>query len=230
MTFVLGHRGAPRVAPENTMEAFSAAARLGADGIELDVRRTGDGVLVVHHDPALPDGRLVVETARTQLPAWVPDLVEVLDAWDGRIVNVEVKHLPGEPDHDPARGPAAAVAHLLAGRDGSDRVVVSSFDLAAIDRVRDEAPGLATGLLTLVPLDDDVAADVVGRCAGHGHAALHPHHLGVTPALVARCRDAGLAVNTWTVDEPDRVRQLADMGVDAVISNAPDVALAALGR
>ena len=68
MTDVIAHRGASRLAPENTIEAFELAVAVGADGIELDVRRTADGVLVVHHDARLPDGRAIVELPWHELP------------------------------------------------------------------------------------------------------------------------------------------------------------------
>ena len=63
-----------------------------------------------------------------------------------------------------------------------------------------------------------------------GHVAVHPHHAFVTEDFVRVAHDVGLAVNTWTCDEPERIRGLADVGVDAVITNTPDIALHALGR
>ena len=80
MPRVFAHRGASQRAPENTVEAFRLAAELGADGVELDVRRSADGALVVHHDPHLPDGRLIAATAFADLPASVPTLAAALDA------------------------------------------------------------------------------------------------------------------------------------------------------
>ena len=64
----------------------------------------------------------------------------------------------------------------------------------------------------------------------HGHGALHPHHAFVSPDLVTACHGAGVALNTWTVDDPERIRWLAELGVDAVIVNDPAAALSALGR
>ena len=71
---VIAHRGASAVERENTLEAFRAAVRLNADGIELDVRRTANDVLVVHHDAHLPDGRAIIELHDNELPDWVPTL------------------------------------------------------------------------------------------------------------------------------------------------------------
>ncbi|MEL0040065.1 MAG: glycerophosphodiester phosphodiesterase family protein, partial [Ilumatobacter sp.] len=65
---------------ENTLEAFQAAVALGSDGIELDVRRTVDAALVIHHDAQLPDGRVIRESRRDELPDWLPELHSALDA------------------------------------------------------------------------------------------------------------------------------------------------------
>jgi glycerophosphoryl diester phosphodiesterase len=228
MTRVLAHRGASAVRPENTLEAFVEARRLGADGVELDVRRTADGALAVHHDAAIAGGAAVCELDVGQLPPSVPLLDAALDACEGMVVNVEVKNLPTDPDFDPACGVATEVAVCLIERgDEARRYLVSSFHLATIDAVRSVEPSLATGWLTISGYDQLRAADTA---AEHGHAALHPHESVVNPELVARAHDLGLALNTWTVDDPDRARTLADWGVDAIITNVPDVILAALAR
>jgi glycerophosphoryl diester phosphodiesterase len=73
-------------------------------------------------------------------------------------------------------------------------------------------------------------ARLVERAAERGHVAIHPHHAFVNETLLRLAHDAGLAVNTWTCDDPERIRWLADVGTDAVVTNVPDVALAALGR
>lgn len=205
MIYVIAHRGASTSCPENTVEAFLEAGRQGADGVELDVRRG----LVVRHEPG-DEG---------------PSLGETLDACHGMLVNIEVKNLPHEPDFDPSEQLAADVVGLLAARGGMDRVLVSSFALATVDAVRAANPELPTGWLTLPGYDQ---LRTVETAAGHGCVALHPQEEAVTAALVEAAHDAGLTVVTWTVDEPNRLRQLADMGVDAVITNTPDVALEVL--
>ena len=168
---VLAHRGANRQAPENTVAAFARAARLGADGVELDVRRSADGVLVVHHDViAEPLGPLVEQpfaAIRAAQPA-IPTLAEALEACAGMLVNVEVKCLPWEADADPEHTVVRAAVDLIRERDAD--VVVSSFDLGTIDAVRDHAPELRTGFL-VHQLDLPVAA---ARAREHGHAWLNP--------------------------------------------------------
>jgi glycerophosphoryl diester phosphodiesterase len=228
---IVAHRGACRVAPENTIEAFVAAKELGADGVELDVHRSADGVLVVHHDAFAGDFILAehpLPVIRERLPH-VPTLEEALDAGAGMLVNVELKNLPGDADFDPTERAAAELVELLHERAGRDRVLVSSFNLATIDRVRALDPDLATGFLTLRgfhPLEG------VAIARDRGHGAIHPDVRslpGATAGRVAdRAHEVGLAVNVWTVDEPDEIRRLAAAGVDAIITDVPDVAREAL--
>jgi glycerophosphoryl diester phosphodiesterase len=227
---VLGHRGASASFPDNSVVAFAAAVAAGADGVELDIRRMADGGLACSHDETVADGRPVLSLASADLPAEVPVLAEALDACQRLdVVNIEIKNLPGEGDFDDTEPVAAALVRLLEDRgelhDG--RILVSSFHRPSIDRVRQLAPGLATGWLVL---DAREPAPLIDRAATLGHAAIHPHHLFVSEALVAAAHGAGLAVNTWTCDDPDRQRWLADVGVDAIICNDPAAALRALGR
>jgi glycerophosphoryl diester phosphodiesterase len=229
VTLVYAHRGASAAEPENTVAAFRAAARMGADVVELDVRRTADGRAAVVHDATLADGRPVAAVRLDQVPSEVPRLEEALDACAGLVVNVEVKNAPWDADFDPDEALAELVVRTLADRDGRDQVIVSSFGEGAVARVRELDAALPTAFLTAVLTDDQVDG-LVEQVAAAGHVALHPHHLTVTPHLLGRCREAGLAVNTWTVDEPDRISALAALGVDGVVTNVPDVALRALGR
>lgn len=227
---VIAHRGASTDFAENTLDAFLGAVDQGADGVELDVRRTLDGALAVSHDDVLPDGTVLMGTVLADLPSDVPDLAQALDACAPlSVVNVEIKNWPEDADFDPTEGLAAATVDLLEHRGelADGRVLVSSFHLATVDRVRELAPGLATGwLLGMV----DQPGPLVDTAAAHGHAAVHPHHAFVNEDLVRRAHDAGLAVNTWTCDEPERIRWLESIGVDAVITNVPRVALEALDR
>lgn len=227
MVSVLAHRGASAVCRENTLAAFRAARDLGADGVELDVRRSADGVLVVHHDAALPDGRPLASVAAAGLPAWVPTLEAALEACAGLVVDVEVKNLPTEAGFDPDESAAAGAARLAERLGLLDSVVVSSFSMAAIDAARAAVPSLATGWLTLAAFDQ---LDALALAAERGHAALLPRHEAVTPELVEAVHDRGMAVHAWTVDDPGRIREVACMGVDALITNVPDVARAELRR
>ena len=228
LTAIFAHRGASGVQQENTVAAFAAAVALGSDGIELDVRRTAGGALAVHHDAHLPDGRLLCELAPADLPSHIPSLAEAIAACGDLVVNVEVKNWPRDPDHDPTLAVAAAVAALVAPL--GERVLVSSFNLADVDRVRAIDPSIPTGTLAAFAPDADTAGRFVDRARRRGHGAVHPHHVAVTPHLVDLAHAACLRVNTWTVDDPDRIRELAGLGVDGIVTNVVDVALAALGR
>jgi glycerophosphoryl diester phosphodiesterase len=244
VTQVIGHRGASRAERENTLAAFHAAAALGADGVELDVRRTADGALAVHHDAHLPDGRAIVATTWADMPEDVPDLAAALDACSGLgTVNVEIKNWPDDIDFDPSLAVVDAVVDVLLARPATERaaVLVSCFHLPTVDRVRERAPELATGWLVVGPgigplgapidtLGGNALDDTVTAVADGGHRALHPHHAFVNRELVEAAHAVGVAVNTWTADDPERIVWLAETGVDAVITNVPDVALAALGR
>jgi glycerophosphoryl diester phosphodiesterase len=108
--------------------------------------------------------------------------------------------------------------------------VVSSFDLATVDRVHALDPGVPTALLAVQGPDRDRADRLVDRCRRHGHRAVHPHHVAVDAHFMGAAAAAGLDVNVWTVDDPARIAALAALGVHAIVTNVPDVALRALGR
>jgi glycerophosphoryl diester phosphodiesterase len=222
---VIAHRGASGAKPENTVEAFEEAARLGADMVELDVRRTADGALVVHHDAAIAGVGTIVELAKADLPASVPTLAEALDGCAGMGVNIEIKNSPMDPDYDEGDAVAGAVAGLVLARRIQERVIVSSFNLATIDAVRAASSRVPTAFLTVPALDQQWAIDIA---AERGHAAWHPHHVSVTAELVDAAHAVGLRVNTWTVDDPALMRELAAMGVDGIVTNFPDVGVATL--
>ena len=227
---VIGHRGASAAYAENTLIAFAGAVAQGADGIELDVRRTSDGALALSHDDTLPDGTVVVDTAMADLPEPITDLASALEVCRPlAVVNTEIKNWPDDKDFDATEQLAAAVVALLDARGELDdgRNLISCFHLPTVDRVHELAPGLATAwLLGMV----EEPAVLIDKAAAHGHVAVHPHHAFVNDDLVERAHAAGLQVNTWTCDDPDRIRWLADLGCDAVVTNVPDVALRALGR
>jgi glycerophosphoryl diester phosphodiesterase len=223
-TCVIGHRGASHDHPENTIEAFEGARRLGADWVELDVRRSVDGSLVVHHDPALADGRVVAEVTRAELPPSVCLLADALAASAPMGVNVEIKNDPSEPGFDESRAVVTAVLDVVAS--SAVEVLISSFDFGTIEAVKRQAPVPTGSLVYLV----DEPVDAIARAVAGGHDAIHPWYGSVDEALVTRCHDAGLAINVWTVDDEEWIERLGGWGVDGIVTNRPDVALRALGR
>jgi glycerophosphoryl diester phosphodiesterase len=233
MTLVFAHRGSGPFGPEpeNTVEAFRAAGRAGADGVELDVRRSADQHLVVYHDARLSDGRLVCARPAREFPSQVPSLAEALDACGGLHVNVEVKNAQLDPDFDPSEWVAHAAARLLVARGGLERgseLVMSSFSTESLRAVRQSAPGLETALIVDrrwagrdVGDVADVAevAEVVGLAVTEGVTGLHPEDAMVDRRLLDAARAAGLAVRVWTVNGAERIAELGTLGVDAVITN-----------
>ncbi len=200
---VYGHRGSPATLPENSVAGVAAAFDAGAYGVEVDVRRTADGLLVLSHDP-LPEDVTGLAT-----------VAEVLDAARGRVI-LEVKNMPGEPDFDaPTEATAKLLIELLHEREGDD-VTVSSFDWYAIEAARDA--GLRTAFLTPPGLALEAALAYVDDA---GHDECHPHWSAVleTPNVVDLAHEHGRAVVCWTVDDVDLARQLEDAGVDGVITN-----------
>jgi glycerophosphoryl diester phosphodiesterase len=229
--WVLGHRGAPRAATENTLPAFRAALAQGADGVELDVRATATGELVVSHDATLErlaGARVRVRQTSAEVlarydlgdGARVPRLGDVLDALAGRAVNVEVK----TDDGDPLVLARALLAVLQ--RRPTARVLVSSFDPRVLVALRRRAPALTLGILFEPGAWWSPLSLAAARLARPG--AIHPHYSVCTDARVQAWRARGLAVNAWTVDDPHEVVRLARAGVTALITNEPGRALETL--
>ncbi|MBN1922994.1 MAG: glycerophosphodiester phosphodiesterase [Anaerolineae bacterium] len=234
---ILGHRGASHAAPQNTLAAFHKAAAMGADGVELDVHLSADGVPVVIHDAlvnATTDGSgAVADLSLAELqsldagvrfnPSFagerIPTLEEVLAAVGQQlIINIELKAF--------ARRDAAlekAVVTLVRRLGLVDRVWFSSFKPYALVRARSEAPEIPCGLLY-----DGLGLGAQLLRPITPHEALHPHHGLLSRARIQRAHKRGLWVATWTVDDVARAQTLAEWGVDAIITNEPERLLAAL--
>ena len=229
----MAHRGASADHPENTLEAFSGARSQGADWVELDVRISSDGALVVHHDPLYPDGSVIATTPAGRRPAHVPLLHEALDVCVGMGVNVEIKNTPGDlgPEVPHALEVADRVVEVVAqrrsggGPEAEQPILVTSFDELTLARVRAGGVGIETGLLVWDLHNDP---DAVERAADCGDVAINPWDPFVDEAFMQRCSRLGLRVNAWTVDEPGRIARLAELGVHGIITNVPALALQVL--
>jgi len=227
---VVGHRGAPRLARENTVESFAAAAAAGATWVELDVRPCADG-LVVHHDPCTPDGVPLFGRSETALAyAGVPSLEAVLAQLPpGLGVDVEVKNARREVGYDPTGELVRRVAAVVATAAAQRPLCTSSFDAATVRALARAAPPVPAGLL----LRPAIRASEGLRLASATGARLVCPHVA-TPRLsrgyVDAAHTAGLAVLVWTVDRPSRARSLAAAGVDAICTNDPPGLVEALRR
>lgn len=219
---LLAHRGASAALPENTLGAFALAAEQGADGIELDVHLSADGVPIVIHDADLArttDGSgPVAELTAAEIQMFdagdgdkVPTLDDVFQAFGPRFLyNVEIKS-GGWRDS----GVEAAVADLIASYSLETRVVVSSFNAASVRRARQYMTrSVGLGWLHYVAWKKWTVAVLPAT-------SVHPHFSLVDAAYMAWARERNLQVNVWTVDDPAEFDRLAALGVHAIITNDP---------
>jgi glycerophosphoryl diester phosphodiesterase len=222
---VFAHRGGGALAPENTIAAFDHGLALGADGLELDVHLSRDGVVVVHHDRLLDrtttlGGLISAHTADDLRRAQVPTLAEVLSRYrDPRII-VELKVNTAQL--------AAATIEAIRRADAIDRVCLGSFGLRVLRAARVLEPALATsGAREEVrwALYRSWCRWPVTRVGYSGYQI--PERSGrtrvVSPRFVEYAHDAGLGVQVWTVDTPEAARRLLAWGADALITDRPDV-------
>lgn len=223
-TRVVGHRGWPTIYPDNTLPGFLAATSV-VDGVEMDIRRSGDGKLVLSHDPTL--GGLVVSETPWSVLAEVdlgdghhPALLdEVLPILDGSHAQLEVKNTPGEPGFEPDHRLALETAERARTTD-----LVTSFNPSTVAAVRRHFPDVATGLAIGAFGDID---DAVRLCLETGHVAIIP-----LQTMLRRppdeALDAGLAVYPWVVNDPSRARELVDWGVSGIITDDPGLIIASV--
>jgi glycerophosphoryl diester phosphodiesterase len=230
---VIAHRGASRRAPENSLAALRIAAELGADGVEFDVQACAGGELVVFHDRSLARctgtvGRLD-EWTLSQLRGLTLDTIDpeargeripTLEDWldaapTGLFLNLEVK-VDALAEAPIARACVDALART--GRDATS--IVSSFHPAALGFSAAARRAQARGAL----VDDGPGWQArLGLGLVTVPEAVHPQHTLVTAERMSAWKRLGLDVAVWTVDDPDEAARCYDLGVDAVITNVPDV-------
>lgn len=230
---VYAHRGDRSRARDNTFEAFDCAVEAHADGIELDVRRSADGVLVITHDPQVgslpPVSDMAFSDLRQQAPE-VPTLSETLEHIPRSVfINVEIKNAAHEPGFDTSRSIVDETIAMIDTVGALDRVLVSSFDPGVVERARTVAPTCLTGYLISdgLSLDEGIAiarsldADALhppmSSLAGDSHEGVSAVHAG------------GLAVVVWNANTPDDVSTVVSAGVDVIITDDPAMALAGVG-
>jgi glycerophosphoryl diester phosphodiesterase len=249
------HRGASLIAPENTLEAFRLAARSGAGGLELDVHMTSDGGIVVIHDDSvdrttegtglvrrmtlhelqsLDAGYRFIPDGGTTYPyrdrgVRVPELGEVLRAFPGHKVNIDIK------EEQP--GVEAALLKTVKDADARDRVLVVSEIPAVVERVRElSGNSISTGAsrqeirdfyrLSRLRLEFLVRPpyDALQVPVEYGGREV------VTPRFLKAAHDRGVRVDVWTIDEPDEMCRLLDLGADVIMTNRPELLEVVLGE
>lgn len=235
-TQIYAHRGASGYAPENTLEAFELAAKMGAQGVELDVHITKDGHLVVAHDETIDrvsDGTgFIRDMTLEQLKhftfnkthpeykdARIPTLKEVFDLLrpTGLFINIEMKNSVYDyPNLEQKTIDLAREENMI------QRVIFSSFNHYSLQRIKAIDPALPCGLLYEANLVKPWAYAVA-----LGVEAIHPHFSEVVnvPEECALSHKAGIAVNTWTVNSEEDIRSVLRAGADIIITNYPDRAL-----
>ena len=241
---ILAHRGASAYAPENTIAAFRLARELGADGIEFDVQLTKDQVPVIIHDDTVDrttdgTGRVnaltISEIARLDAGSWktedyrgepIPTLAQVLAVLSdwmnpvGRerpaLVNIELKTENLFTD-----GLEREALNVIARYDPQHRVLLSSFSPFSLHRAKQINPRYKRGLLYESKMPIYFRRAWLRFWADP--RAMHPAHSMIDENYMRWARSKKLDVNTWTVDDPEEARRLAALGVNAIITNKPDV-------
>jgi glycerophosphoryl diester phosphodiesterase len=230
----VAHRGAGKLAPENTLAAMRLGASFGYRMFEFDVKLSGDGVLVLMHDATVDrttgaTGRIASmtlgEIAKLDAGSWhspdyagegVPTLARVA-AWlnANRLqANIEIKPCPGR---EAETGAAAALEARALWRDAQVPPLLSSFSEVALQAAARTAPELPRALLVHA-----LAEDWPQRCRALGCVALDANQEVLTREVIERAHSAGLRVASYTVNDPERAGQLSGWGLDCLITDAVD--------
>jgi len=230
----IAHRGFSGKYPENTMLAFRKAFEIGADGIELDVHYTKDKQLVVIHDERIDrtcDGNgFVCDFTLEELQKFdasagfrgvygvnrIPTLREYFEfvkPLKGFITNIELK-----TGYNVYPGIEQMVYDMIKEFGLEDRIIISSFNHYSVARFKAIAPEIKCGFL-----EGDWILDFGRYASEHGVEYVHPCYNTVIEDSALEINANGVGINTWTVNEPKEVIRLFELGVNAVISNYPDM-------
>lgn len=223
---VIGHRGAAAYAPENTLASFREARRRGAPWVEIDVKLTADGVPIVMHDDSLKRttgvDRLVSATPRADLPKDVPTFEEAIACFAelGLGCNVEIKPCDGR-EVETARVTVETLRRCWPA--SLPPPLLSSFKSASLVAAREAAPEFARAILL-----GRIEENWRGRAEEVGAQGVNTNGIKLTAPQAVDIRKAGYALSVYTIDDGAVAKALVGMGVHCVITDAPDVILAAL--
>ncbi len=223
---VVGHRGWPTRFPDNTLAGFLAAASV-ADAVETDIRRSGDGKLVLSHDPTI-GGLVVAVTPWRELDeldlgeGHHPTLLdEAMSALPDTPMQLEIKNLPFQPGFEPDHRLALETAERARPAD-----LITSFSWPTVDAVKRVFPEARTGIC--VTGDGDLA-DAVRHCFDVGHRAVVAS-IDLPITAMAAAVEQGIEVYPWVVGQQGPVDELAAIGVSGMITDDPDVIRSMLRR
>lgn len=231
----IAHRGAGKLAPENTLAAFRHGASFGYRMFEFDVKLSGDGKAVLMHDATLDrtssgrgrvDALTLGELAQLDAGSWhgaafagepIPTLAAVAryTQANGFLVNIEIKPVPGA---EARTGAAVALDALSLWQNATVPPLLSSFSEAALEAARLAAPGLPRALLL-----DKLPADWLDRLRRLDCVALDANHRELDARVIADAHAAGFKVLSYTVNDPARAQDLLAWGLDGLITDAVDV-------
>jgi glycerophosphoryl diester phosphodiesterase len=231
---VVGHRGLGKGVVdglvENTLASLEAAVAAGVDWVELDVSRTQDDVLVVHHNPATADGRFLVDRPAADLATnGIASLDDVLEALPADVaLDLDLKPVLEDATSHAGATTAGLLLPVLRRELSRRRLLVTTFDVAALGWLRDELPGLPCGLLTWLDFPLRIAVPMAARF-GASVVGLHYRSFAANPVEpgpvhrelatnVSVAHEAGLEVLAWCPGEQE-VGALVAAGVDAVCVN-----------
>lgn len=226
---IIAHRGASAYAPENTISAFKLALEHGADGIELDAKFTMDQEIVVLHDQSLV--RTTGAEGKIQYSNWddlrtldagswkdekyqgekIPSLEEVFDAVGGKmLINIEITNYATSMD-----GLANAILDMVLGSGIEDTILFSSFYPSNLVKIRRRTKDIPVALLTLPGREGWIGRTFFSKMFSPDF--LHPEFTDVTKSLVSK----GRRINTWTVNKPEDISRMLDLGVSGIITDDP---------
>ncbi len=239
---IYAHRGASAHAPENTISAFLLAIEHGADGIEFDVKVTRDGRVIVLHDQTLQrtttgsgDFKNFTYDELRKLDAGskfstkysnekLPTLEEVFEAVGNRIgINIELTNYA-----TPGDDLIEKVAIILASTKDTSRVMFSSFNWGNLKKASKLCPGIHCGILALPGIAGWLSRSYFTRNVPH--EAVHPYFTDVSKNSVKNWHHQGLKVNIWTVNDPNEMLRLKDIGVDMIMTDDPALAKSTIQR
>lgn len=215
----IGHRGAKAYEPENTILSFKRALELGVNAVELDVRRTKDGEIVVIHDAEVDrttNGKGLVsdltlseiKNLSTDKGEKIPTLEEALDFLNRKVkILIEVKEV----------GIEEKVLDIVRRRGLEDNVIIISFHEEVLKRVRELSETIKTGLIYVKHKDP------IGAAISLKAQYILPMYKFIYSYLVKKAHEKGLKVIAWTINTPEEAHKFAGMGVDGIASDKPDI-------